>query len=338
MKRFLVFALLACLSLPLFAGGGQDTSAPQAAGGASAEWSPTRPIDLIVPYAAGGSSDLLGRAIEKIWTKYSPQPMRVVDKPGGGGVTGSVFVSNSAPDGYTLCLAYGSGCDMSMPFLQKLEYDPFKALDPLCLISIHTVMVGVPANSEFKTMADMVAWSKQTGKAITVASSTANGTVDLVLQAFKKRTGVNLTIIPTDGTGQSITMLTSAQTMAGGAHPSDVLPQYKAGRIRLVGVATDERDTAMPEVPTFKEQGINFSAYGSIKGVAVPKNTPDNIKKYYESTFKKVCEDKEFIQIMTDMGQPVIYQNTAEFTAFFKQASDEYKKLIEELSLAYYQK
>ncbi|MDR1627101.1 MAG: tripartite tricarboxylate transporter substrate binding protein, partial [Spirochaetia bacterium] len=90
--------------------------------------------------------------------------------------------------------------------------------------------------------------------------------------------------------------------------------------------------------PTFKEQGIDFSAYGSIKGVAVPKNTPENIKKYYESTIKKVCEDPEFIQIMKDMGQPVIYQNTAEFTKFFKQASDEYKKLIEELGLAYYQK
>jgi tripartite-type tricarboxylate transporter receptor subunit TctC len=338
MKRFLIFVLMVSLSLPLFAGGSQDASKSEAAPTGSGEWSPTRAIDLVVPYAAGGSSDLLGRAIEKIWTKYSPQPMRVVDKPGGGGVTGSVFVANSTPDGYTLCLAYGSGCDMSMPFLQQLEYDPFKALDPLCLISIHTVMVGVPANSQFNSLADIIAWTKSTGNPATVASSTSNGTVDLVLQAFAKRTGANLTIIPTDGTGQSITMLTSAQTMAGGAHPSDVLPQYKAGRIRLVGVAADDRDTSMPEVPTFKEQGIDFSAYGSIKGVAVPKNMPENIKKYYESTFKKVCEDPEFVQIMTDMGQPVIYMNTPDFTAFFKKASDEYKKLIEDLGLAYYQK
>jgi tripartite-type tricarboxylate transporter receptor subunit TctC len=336
MKRLFVLVLIACLSLPLFANGNQDKSG-SAAAASNGEWLPTQAIDLVVPYAAGGSSDLLGRAIEKVWPKYSPVAIRVVDKPGGGGVTGSVFVANSKPDGYTLCLAYGSGCDMSMPFLQKLEYDPFKALDPLVLISIHAVMVGVPANSEFKSMADMVTWSKSSGKPITVASSTANGTVDLVLQAFAKRSGVNLTIIPTNGTGESITMLIGGQTMAGGAHPSDVLPQYKAGRIRLVGVATDERDTAMPEVPTFKEQGINFSAYGSIKGVAVPKNTPDSIKKYYENVFKQICEDAEFIQIMKDMGQPVMYQDIPTFTKLFKTASDEYKQLIEDLGLAYYQ-
>ena len=335
MKRFVFFMLLACLCLPLFAAGGQ---AAPATGAASAEWVPTRAIDVVVPYAAGGSTDLLGRALEKIWTKYSPQPLRVVNKPGGGGVTGSVAVQTSAPDGYTLCLGYGSGCDMSMPYLQKLEYDPFKALDPVCLISIHTVMVGVPANSEFKSMADIIEWTKKNNKPATFSSSTANGTVDLVLQAFAKRTGANVTIIQTAGGGESINMLVGGQTMAGANHPSEMYPMYKAGRVRLIGVADDVRDTAMPEVPTFKEQGINFSAYGSIKGVAVPKNTPDNIKKYYEATFKKVCEDPEFIKIMTDMGQPVIYQNTAEFTAFFKKANEEYKAIIEELGLAYYQK
>ena len=320
--------------MPLFAGGGQDK--PAAA--ASTEWVPQRAIELIVPYAAGGSTDLLGRAIEKIWTKYSPQPVRVVNKPGGGGVTGSVAVANSNPDGYTLCLGYGSGCDMSMPFLQKLEYDPFAALDPVALISIHTVMVGVPAASEFKSMSDILEWTKKSGKPAKFSSSTANGTVDLVLQAFAKRTGANVTIIQTAGGGESINMLVGAQVEAGGNHPSEMYPQFKAGRIRLVGVADDVRDSSMPDVPTFKEQGINFSAYGSIKGIAVPKKTPDNIKKYLEATFKKVCEDKEFIQIMTDMAQPVIYKNTADFTAFFKKASDEYKALIEELGLAYWQK
>jgi len=343
MKRFVVFMLLACLCLPVFAGGSKDAPAAKPApaapapAAAPAAWVPARPIDLVVPYAAGGSSDLLGRALEKMWTKYSPQPLRVVLKPGGGGVTGSVFVSTAAPDGYNLVCGYGSGCDMSMPYLQKLEYDPFEALDPVCNISIHTVMVGVPANSEFKSLADIMEWTKKNNKPATFVGSTANGTVDLVLQAFAKRTGANITIIPTDGTGQAITMLTGAQTMAGGAHPSDMLPHYQSGRVKLVGVAADVRDTSMPEVPTFKEQGINFSAYGSIKGIAVAKKTPDNIKKYYEATFKKICDDPEFVKMMKDMGQPVIYMNTAEFTKFFREANSEYKKLIEELGLAYYQ-
>ena len=335
MKRFLVIALLACLGLPLFAGGGQDTPAAASAG---KEWVPVRGIDVIVPYAAGGSTDMLARALEKVWVKYSPQPLRVVDKPGGGGVTGSVAVQNSAPDGYTILCGYGSGCDMSMPYLQKLEYDPFKALDPVCLISVHTVMVGVPANSEFKNMADIIAWTKKNNKPATFSSSTANGTVDLALQAFAKETGANVTIIATAGGGESINMLVGGQVMAGGNHPSEMYPMYKAGRVRLIGVADDVRDTAMPEVPTFKEVGINFSSYGSIKGIAAPKNMPDNIKKYFEATFKKVCEDKEFIQIMKDMGQPVIYKNTADFADYFKKANEGNKAMIEKLGLAYYQK
>ena len=324
--------VFACLCLPLFAGGGQEKQA------AASEWVPVRAFEMIVPGAAGGSTDLLGRAVEKIWSKYCPQPIRVVNKPGGGGVIGAVAAATATPDGYTMTLGYGSGWDVSMPHLQKLEYDPFTALDPICLLSIHTVMVAAPASSEFKSMADILDWTKRTGKTAQLSSSTANGTVDLVLQAFAKRTGANVTIIQTAGGGESINMLIGAQVHAGGNHPSELLPHFKAGRVKLLGVATDARDNAMPDVPTFKEQGINFSAYGSIKGIAVPKKMPENIKKYLEATFQKVAHDPEFKKIMTDMGQPVDWMNTKDFTAFFQKAYNEYKVLIEELGLAYWQK
>ena len=312
MKKFLVLVILVSLSLPLFASAGRE-AAPT-----TGDWVPTRQIDMVVPYAAGGSTDLLARAVERIWPKYSPQPMRVVNRAGGGGVTGSVFVSNSAPDGYTLVMGYGSGCDMSMPHLQQLDYDPFAALTPISLISIHTVMVAVPADSQFRNLSDIMEWTRRSGQPATFASSTANGTIDLTLQAFAKRSGANVIIVPTDGSAVAMTMLMGGQTMAAGAHPSDVLPQYKGGRIRLVGVAADVRDTAMPDVPTFREQGIPFHAYGSIKGVAGPKNLPQNIIRYYDGVFKKICEDPEFIQIMTDMAQPVIYKNPTDFAAFFR--------------------
>jgi len=333
MKRYLVILLLACLALPVFAGAQKET----AAAGNDA-WVPTKPISLVVPYAAGGGTDLLARTIEKIWPKYSPQPIQVVSKPGGGGVTGSVFVATSAPDGYTMCMGYGSGCDMSMPILQKLEYDPFKAMDPLVLINVHPVMVGVLSTSEFKTLADIADWSKKNNKPVTFASSTANGTVDLVLQAFAKKTGFNATILQTDGTAQSVSLLLGNQVMACGAHPTDIFSHVKSGAVRGIGIAAEQRDSSQPDVPTFKEQGIDFAADGSIKGIGVPKNMPDNIKKYYEATFKKVCDDPEFIRIVTkELGQPVTYMNTADFTAYFRKAADGYKVLIEGLGLAYYQ-
>src|SRR5512139_3271616 len=91
---------------------------------------PSKPVSAVVPMAAGGSSDLLARAVEKSWTKYSKQPLVVINKPGGGGVVGTEGVVRSKPDGYTLYIGYGSGHDVVMPTLQKMPYDPLKDLVP----------------------------------------------------------------------------------------------------------------------------------------------------------------------------------------------------------------
>ncbi len=95
-----------------------------------AEQYPTKPIQVIVPFAAGGSSDLTARTVEKFWTKYSPQPMLVVNKPGAGGVLGEEFVVRSKPDGYTIYVGQGSGHDVVMPHLQKMPFDPLKDITP----------------------------------------------------------------------------------------------------------------------------------------------------------------------------------------------------------------
>src|SRR3990172_7963660 len=117
---------------------------------------PSKPITIIVPFAAGGSTDLLGRAVEKIWPKYSPQPMVLINKPGGGGVVGTEFVVRSKPDGYTLFLGYGSGHDVVMPHLQKMPYDPFKDMVAVCRLSIHSVVIVTGAKSEFNSIKDMI--------------------------------------------------------------------------------------------------------------------------------------------------------------------------------------
>ena len=310
-----------------------ESEAPEATG-----WQPEQSVDLIIPYSAGGSSDLLGRAVEAVWSNYCDQPLVVTNVPGGGGVTGSMQVSAAEPDGYTLCLAYGSGCDMSMPYLQELDYDPFTMLKPVCRLSEHVVTIAVPADSEFNSMADVVAWAEENPDTpVTASVSTANGTVHLVFLALQQATGLNMNIVPHDGTAGSITDLLSGSFMIGGGHPSDVLPYVQSGQLKLIGVATQEREPVFPDVPTLIEQGIDFWAYGSIKGVAVPPGTPDEIIAYYEELFRQICEDPDFQEAMENMGQPVMYQDTETFTQYFADANAFYKQLIEELGLAYYE-
>ncbi|MCX7780417.1 MAG: tripartite tricarboxylate transporter substrate binding protein [Negativicutes bacterium] len=294
---------------------------------------PEKPITMVVPMAAGGSTDMLARAVEKVWSKYSPQPLQIVNKPGGGGIEGSVFVSRAKPDGYTLIMGYGSGHDLVMPHIQKVEYDPFRDLTPVARLSIHTVAVLVPENSQFKSVKDVIDWAKKENKPVTASVSVKAGAVDLVMRGIGKAANINVTPIPHAGGAQSITSLVGGQMMIGGGHPAEVISQIKANRVRAIGIATPERDPAMPDVPTLREQGINFHTWGSVKGVAAPKGTPKEIVDYYADVLKKVAEDPDFKKAMADMYQPIMYQGPEEFGKFMHQASDDYAKLVKELGL-----
>ncbi len=297
-----------------------------------AEKYPTKPIQFIVPFSPGGSSDLLARTIEKVWTKYSPQPMIVVNKPGSGGVMGTEYVVRSKPDGYTLYFGQGSGHDLVMPHLQKLPYDHIKDLAPIARISIHSVVVCVSGKSDFKTLKDVIDWAKK-GNKVTAAVSTAAGSVDLVMRAISKRTGITITTVPFAGGADAVTALAGGHLVIGGGHPSEVLPHIKAGRFRPVGVALDKRDSTLPDVPTLKEQGINVSIWGSVKGVAAPAGTPPEVIEYLSATLKKVCEDEDFKKTMASIGQPIDYLNTKDWTAFLRKALKEYGDLIKELDI-----
>lgn len=316
------------------------TAATTAASGTTAAtttaaktWKPTQGITLVVPYGAGGSSDLLTRAVEKVWSKYCDQPVTVSLKPGGGGVTGNLFVANAKPDGYTLAMAFGSGSEIVMPYIQPVEYKPLEQLRPIARISIHSVAVAVPASSPYKSVKDVIDDAKNNKKSITAASSTAAGSVDFVMRGIGKVGGIDLIPIPHSGTGPAMTTLLGGQTDIGGGHPADLAAHLKSGKVRAIGIALNQRDPAMPDVPTLIEQGINFFTWGSIKGVAGPKGLPDEIVAYYEDLFKKISEDAEFKKLMADMLQPILYLNAKDFTANLVQATADYRKLSDELGI-----
>lgn len=330
-KMILCFVIV--VSMIALAGCGGKPAADPKKPAAAPTFKPDKPVTIIVPFAAGGSSDMLGRAIEKVWNKHCPQPVQIVNKTGGGGIEGARFVSRAKPDGYTLVLGYGSGHDLVMPHLQKMEYDPFKDLVPIPRMSMHSVVVLVPENSPYKSVKEIVDWAKKENKPVTAAVSTTAGAVDIVMRGIGKSTGITVTPIPHAGGSQAITTLMGGQTMMGGGHPAEIIPQLKANRVRPIGIATPERDPALPNVPTLKEQGINFYTWGSVKGMAAPKGTPPEIIAYYSDLFKKISEDPDFKKIMADLVQPIQYQNATEYAAFMKQAYGDYGKLVKDLGL-----
>lgn len=294
---------------------------------------PSKPITAIVPMAAGGSSDLLARAIEKFWPKYSNQPLAVVNKPGGGGVVGTEGVVRSRPDGYTLYLGYGSGHDVVMPSLQKMPYDPLKDLVPVSRVSIHSVVIVTGAKSQFNSIKDIVAWSKKEGKPVTTAVSVKAGAVDLALTAFGKVAGINIVTVPFSGGAEATTALAGGHLMIGGGHPSEIIPHIKAGRFKALAVALPQRDPTLPDVPTLRELGFDVATWGSIKGVAAPAGTPKEVVKYIDDNIKKICNDPEFLKLMASLNQPVMYLGSDDFGKFMKQATADYAKLIKDLKI-----
>jgi tripartite-type tricarboxylate transporter receptor subunit TctC len=321
MRKVTLFLALAMFSLPMISG---------VCFGAEAF--PTKPIQAIVPFAAGGSSDLLARTVEKIWTKYSPQPMLIVNKPGAGGVMGEEFVVRSKPDGYTLYIGQGSGHDLVMPHLQKMPFDPLKDIAPVARLSIHSIVICVGGKSPINSMKDLAAWANK-GNKVTAAVSTAAGSVDLVMRAISKRAKLPITTVPFAGGAESTTALAGGHLAIGGGHPSEVMPHIKAGRFKAIGVALDHRDAVLPDVPTLKEQGIDVATWGSVKGVAAPLGTPPEVIEYLSSTLKKVCEDKDFKEIMASIYQPIDYLNTKDWTAFMQRGYKDYGDLIKELDI-----
>jgi len=297
-----------------------------------AEKYPTKPIQVIVPWAAGGSTDLLARTIEKFWTKYSPQPMVVINKPGAGGVMGEEFVIRSKPDGYTIYFGEGSGHDLVMPHLQKMPFDPLKDIAPVARISIHSVLVCVGGKSPMNSMKDLVAYANA-GNKVTAAVSTAAGAVDIVMRAISKRANITITTVPFRGGAEAVTALAGGHLTIGGGHPSEVMPHIVAGRFKAIGVALPERDSALPNIPTLREQGIDVSTWGSVKGVAMPLGTPPEIIAYMSSTLKKICEDAEFKKAMVALYQPIEYLDSKEWAAFMQKASKDYGDLIKELGI-----
>jgi tripartite-type tricarboxylate transporter receptor subunit TctC len=306
--------------------------------GKAAEKFPTKSIELDVPFAAGGSTDVLARLVAKFAPKYFDKPLVVVNKPGGGGVTGTEGVVRSKPDGYILYVGYGSGHDLVMPHfvgtaqLPKMPYDTFKDLMPVCRLSVHSIAMVIRSDAPYKTLKELIEWGKKKEQ-VTASVSTKAGSVDITFQALAKATGLKIVTIPFRGGADALTAIVGGQTDCGGNHPSEMISQIKAKRLIPIGVALEQRDPAIPDVPTFKELGYNIVSVGSVKGVAAPKGTPPEVIAYLSDRFKKVCDDPEFTKEMKNIGQPVMYLGPEEFAKYMKQGYEEFGKLIKEFNI-----
>jgi tripartite-type tricarboxylate transporter receptor subunit TctC len=262
---------------------------------------PNRPIRWVIPFAAGGGSDITARLLQEPLSKELGQQIVVDNKPGAGAVLGADIVAKSKPDGYTI-LYTTPGPQITNPFLMKeLPYDPVKDLVPVApmadAINILVVHPSVPASST----KELIAYAKANPGKLNFESSGIGSSSHLSGELFKQQAGIEITHVPYKGTGAGIADLVAGNVQMAIDSISSLSPYVKSGQLRALAVATLEPVQAMPGLPTIAETLPGFDGT-SINYISVPAGTPKAVADRLNQAFANVIKQPEIQERMTTLG------------------------------------
>jgi tripartite-type tricarboxylate transporter receptor subunit TctC len=289
---------------------------------------PARPVTLIVPFAAGGTTDVGLRALAAATERHLGQSIVVENRTGAGGVLGPLqMATNSAPDGYTI--AQIPITVFRYPFTRKTSFDPVNDLSYIMSLSGYTFGVVVNKDAPWATFQDMLADAKANPGKISYGTPGAGTTLHLTMEQLAKQRGIKWTHVPFRGTSESTNALLGGHISAV-ADASGWAPLVDSGQLRLLVIWTDKRSKSWPSVPTLKESGIAMVS-NSPFGLAGPKGMDPKIVKILHDAFKKGMEEQSYLDTIAKIDQEPFYLNTEDYRAFVLRTVAEQKQLMEEL-------
>jgi len=319
MKRCRIFFWMMVLSMTAFGLGGSMLGAEEAY--------PTRPIQIIVPFPPGGVADLVARPFASSLEKVLKQPVAVVNKTGAGGAVGMQTAAVAKPDGYTLMVALSS--ISVMPEVDALFNRPptYKLEDfaPIALLSADPTVLAVRKEMPWKNVAEFVADAKRRPNEIKYSSSGVYGTMHVAMELFTHAAGIQLRHIPTGGGGPALTSLLGGHVDCASIGPNIVVPQVKAGTLRVLASWGDKRVAAFPDAPTLKELGYKEVEFYIWSGFFAPRATPAAAVNVLREATRKAVNTPEFKTAMDKMETPIAYLDADEFQKFWDKDA---KRLI----------
>ena len=296
---------------------------------AQAQTFPTRPIRLICPWPAAGSSDMVMRALADSASKALGQQVIVDNKPDASGMLGPNELVKAAPDGYTLSqLTIGVA---RLPHMQKMQFDPLRDFTYIACLTGYTFGMVVRTDSPFKTVKDLVDYARANPGKFTYGS-TGNGTTPhLAVEEFASKAGISITHVPFKGSSDGL------QALLGGhinAH-SDATgwaPHVEAGTLRLLATYGSKRTKRWPQVPTLNELGYD-TVSDSPFGIGGPRGMDPKVVRILQEAFKKTLSDPAVLAAFEKYDQPVIYMDSEAYTNFILASYVKEKRVIERLGL-----
>ena len=298
---------------------------------ALAQGYPEKPVTLVVPWPAGGSTDIAMRTIAEAASKHLGQPVVVDNKPGATGTLGpAVMAANAKPDGYTIAQMPISV--MRLPLMQKTAWDALKDFTYIVHLTGYTFGVTTKADNQFKTWADVVEYAKANPGKVTYGTPGAGSSLHIGMEQIAAKAGIKLTHVPFKGGAETNAAVLGGHTTLQ-ADSTGWRPLVDAGQLRLLAIWTAERSKNWPDAPTLKELGYPF-VFDSPFGVAGPKGTDPAVVQKLHDAFKKAIEDKAEIEAMDRYDMVPRYLDTAGYRKLVGEIIESEKAALEKIGLA----
>jgi tripartite-type tricarboxylate transporter receptor subunit TctC len=288
---------------------------------------PTKEVQIIIPWAAGGATDLIFRALGATTGKYLGEAVVIVNRTGGAGAVGYTEAMQAKPDGYTLVSAITPLT--ILPHRVKTAYT-YKSFEPIINVVKDPGMFLVRSDAPWKSLKEFLDYAKKNPEMITVGNSGTGGGVHLIALAFENAAGVTFNHIPFAGGGPSVTALLGGHVNAVSVSPPEGIEHVKAGKLKIIALFSEKRFEMFPDVQTVKEQGIDF-VMGQWRGLVSSKGTPPDVINILHDAFKKGMDDPVFQKNAEDMAINLYHLGPEEFGKLMASQHELFGKLIQEM-------
>jgi tripartite-type tricarboxylate transporter receptor subunit TctC len=290
---------------------------------------PDRPVRLVIPFAPGGTSDILARLIASPLRNVLGQSVVADNRPGAGSNVGSEIVAKAAPDGYTLLI--GTPALASNPALySSVNYDPVASFAPVTLLTEIPIVLVVHPSLPAKSVGELIALAKAQPGKLNFGSSGNGGIGHLVGELFKSSTGVNIVHVPYKGNGPALVDLMAGVLSLTFSDIAGASPYIKSGKMRALAVTTLQRSAMLPDVPTMTEAGVRGFQASSWFAIFAPAHTPRPIVDKLNADIVKVLRTPEINDRLTGMGFEVVGNKPEELAAFLKSEIAKWTKVVRE--------
>ena len=286
---------------------------------------PTKPINLILPSAAGGSIDLTSRTFVHLSQEVLGQPMVIQVRPGGGGAIGMEQIAQAKPDGHTIGYAHSNWTSV-LPAMEGRSKGP-EDLEAVCLINVQSYIYYVNADSPHKTIKDLIDYAKANPDKLTFGHSGTGSVVDLEWRSLEMKAGIKTRIVPHTGGGTVILAILGGHIDVAILPSTQSLAHYRAGKLRPLAIQGSKRSAELPNIPTIVEAGYNLGIEGVWMGIAAPKGTPRPIVDKLAAGFKKMTSNPQVVAAYAKLGNEFTFLGPDEFAAYWRKDYQNYKEM-----------